>query len=212
MRSWFAGALLVVIVHTTALAQASDQRLLIEGPFSYLPDAELGARVDFVNEVDTTYCYPLLVSGTVVAWLANVYSFDGRLLVQRCVEYDPRVGQSPGARHGGLLDWWDVATLSPERDVLLTTRLRLPNWSGFSSPTFCAGSVAYWGMRSMELVPIIYNLRLGSTIASVSLGEVVMETDDTGHLPRPKWAPGCGAATFDGSPVDRPEIILTVKP
>jgi hypothetical protein len=87
-----------------------QERPLQAGVFPHLPNAKLGARVNFENEIDTNYCYPLLVSGQVVAWLARAYRFNGTLLVQRCVEFDPSIEETPGARHGGANDWWEEAT------------------------------------------------------------------------------------------------------
>jgi hypothetical protein len=196
-----------VAVTTTASQQ---ERPLQAGLFPQFPNAKLGARVNFENEIDTTYCYPLLVSGQVVAWLARAYLFNGTLLVQRCVEFDPSDEQTAGARHGGANEWWEEVRLSPDRDVLLTTRLTLPDWSSFSSPSFCSSSVAYWAFRGKELVPTVYDLRRRLAIAAQPLGAVTLETDNTGFLPTPTWDATCSEVSFDGAPIARP--LLRLKP
>jgi len=181
------------------------------GPFQPIEGAELGQPVNFENEIDTTRCYPLTVSGQVLGWLADSHVFDRRLLVVRCVEYDPAIEQTRGNRHGGLNGQWEEARLSADRRKLLTTQLKMPNWSDFSNPAFCGSSVAFWGFRKEELIPTVFDLGAGVLLASQSMGSVLVETDNTGHLPVPKWNPACSEATFDGSRVERPVVKLSAQ-
>ncbi|MCI0350041.1 MAG: hypothetical protein L0Z53_11510 [Acidobacteriales bacterium] len=212
MRRFMTLFVIVIVWQGASKAGVAAERDLKPGPFRPIPGAELGQPVNFENEIDMTRCYPLLVSGQVVSWLAGAHAFDKRLLVIRCEEYDPTIEQTRGNRHGGLNNWWEEARLSPDHRKLLTTRLKLPSWSAFSNPAFCGASVAYWGFRQAELIPITFDLRATAISASRSLGVVSLETDNTGFLPLPSWNPTCSEATFDGSAVKRPAIKLSSQP
>lgn len=214
MRTTLRICLVAVVVQQaagTAAAQQAHERPLGSGPFRPVPGSVLGPPKPFENEIDTTTCYPLTVSGRVVGWLARAYAFNGRLLVKRCVEYGPRAKQADWSQHGGENELWEELELGRD-DNLVLTRLHLPNETTFSNGSFCSGFLAYWGLSIDDrLVPTIYDLRSRSVTSSRSLGTVNLETDDSGFLPPPRWNGACSEASFDASKANQPIVNLTAR-
>jgi hypothetical protein len=155
------------------------------GTFPYLTSATLGTAIDFENEVDTHSCFPLLVSGQIVAWLYRAYSADGEILVQRCVEYESEPFHTPGTRAGAANERWDRVLLSVDPAQWRFTPIEAPDWGAFANPCFCGRFVAYWGFQGQLLVAYVYDLKSRRIAASQSLGASNLETDNSEVMPRP---------------------------
>lgn len=205
-----AALLLVVLRPGSPLTQGSHAAPLQPGPFPYISGTELGRPMMFENEIDSTHCYPLIASDShrVLAWLSAAYAVNGRVVVRRCIELAPGYAQTGSTRDGEENEWWEDAHLTPDRESLVTSRVRLPDWSIFSSGAFCDAAIAYWGRRGQTLIPTIYDLRSGRIVASRSLGDVELETDDRGYLPPPTWNASCSNATFSGGRINQPDTTL----
>src|SRR5215217_7272131 len=119
MRSHVALCLLVAPTWILS-AQATPERelRLAVGPFPHIAGSELGKSIDFENEIDIHRCFALLMKGEVVAWIHRAHAIPTRVLVQRCVEYDPAFDQTPGNRHGGVKQSWDRVVDRPGRQEL----------------------------------------------------------------------------------------------
>jgi hypothetical protein len=187
---------------------ASREPELKSGIFTLIPGTTLGLPIDFENEIDTHRCLPLLQRGEVIAWMHRAYATGDRVFVQRCVEYDPGIQETPGSRHGGTRDTWDLALVGTNSQPVRFEPMRIPNWGYLANPSFCGGYIAYWGLRGESLVPSIYNLRSGQRTASRSMGNVTLATDDAYFLPVPEWDEPCAFASFDGRPAGTPTIRL----
>lgn len=182
----------------------TPQLVLATGPFPRIEDARLGVPIKFENEVDTTSCFPLLVSDIVVAWLAHAHVAAGELLVNRCVEYDPSIEQTAGNRHGGALEVWERVRLSADKLSLVTTPLGAIEWGLFSNPSFCGTRVAYWGLqKDGRLSARIFDVTSSKEVASRSIGTVMLETDARDAFARPRWNAQCSSASFSAEPFVR---------
>ncbi|HKY22932.1 MAG TPA: hypothetical protein VJM31_17085 [Vicinamibacterales bacterium] len=203
--------LMFQLAASVAAAQQPQELELKQGPFGHLRGGILGKPVLFENEIDTTECHPLMMSGRVVGWLARAYGFKGRLLVKRCVEGDPSQEQTAGSRHGGENEFWEEARLKRNGD-LVASPVRLPHETSFSNGSFCSAFFAYWGLSDdHQLIPVIYDLRSSSVTSSRSLGKISFETDNTGFLPPPAWNGNCSNAAFDASKVNRSSVNLGTR-
>jgi hypothetical protein len=194
---------------STAIAQQLQEPKLEPGPFRHVRGGMLGKPILFENEIETTTCHPIIISGRVIGWLARAYPFNGLLLVKRCFEYDPSEEQTAGSRHGGENELWEDVVLGRDGD-LIATPLHLPHETTFANGSFCSAFIAYWGFsEDDQLIPVIFNLRSRSVTTSRSLGKVNLETDDSGFLPPPRWNVGCSSASFDATKASRSVVNLT---
>src|SRR6476660_7851624 len=150
--------LLSLVCRVGAQVKREQESELKPGPFPQVAGAELGSPVNFENEIDTHACFPLLVKGEVVSWIHRAYVVPMQVLVQRCVEFDPGIAQTPGNRHGGIRERWDRVVMRTGGQGLQFVALAPRGWELFANPSFCGPLVAYWGIRAGELVPSIYDI------------------------------------------------------
>ena len=96
-------------------AHAGRQResQLAPGSFPHIAGSDLGKPIDFENMIDPDACFPLIVKWEVVSWIHRAYVAAPRVLVQRCVEFDPSIEQTRGNRHGGVNEAWDRVVAGP---------------------------------------------------------------------------------------------------
>jgi hypothetical protein len=174
-------------------------------------DAMLGEPITFANELETIQCHPIVMSRQVLAWIAAMHVTDDMFLVQRCIELEPDGSPRAGARHGARNARWDEVQLSATDEGLITTPLKLPDWSELSNGVFCGHSVAYWGFRASVVVPTIVDLRTHKVVASEALGPPRPAADGSRLLPQPVWSAACSEATFDGSRTGRAPVKLQAR-
>ncbi len=181
------------------------------GPFPQVAGSELGKPINFENEIDIHACFPLIVKWEVVSWIHRAHAVPSRVLVQRCVEFDPSIEQTPGNRHGCVKEAWDRVVAGSGGQELRFVPVKPSAWELFANPSFCGPFVAYWGTPQKALVPSIYDFSTGGLVALNSLGTVELETDDGSYLPRPVWDAACAKASFDGRPAGKGRVELRVK-
>ena len=202
--------LLSLVCRASAQVNRQCESELKPGRFPQVAGAELGSPVNFENEIDTHACFPLLVKGEVVSWIHRAHVVPMQVLVQRCIEFDPRIAQTPGNRHGGIQEQWDRVVAGTAGHGLQFIALAPAGWEHFANPSFCGPLVAYWGTRARELVPSIYDINAGRLVASRTLGAVELETDDESYLPRPAWDASCAKASFEGAAAGKRRVELRI--
>ena len=178
---------------------------LAAGPFPALPAATLATAIMFENDIDSSQCYPLSISGRVVAYLHRAHRTGGRLFVEPCDVLATSTQVPPGTMYGAVSGTWAEAALNAgTAEPRLTLRpLKLRGWSMFSNPAPCGDRIAYWafdrdGTQDVnDLKARIATLSEVATITSRSVGAVLLETDNRSCLERPVWDLSCGTATFD---------------
>jgi hypothetical protein len=176
------------------------------GPFPYVANATLGQVVNFENGSDTRACLPLLLSGDAIAWLHRAYLSGSDLLVQRCMELDPKAEQTTGNRHGSVNSVWEKLIVDREGLSWRFVPFEATGWGPFTSPTFCGRFVAYWSSQDDALVPAIYDITARRQVASQSLGAVTLDTDNA--LPQPAWNDSCSQASFDARRAGKSTVQL----
>ncbi len=203
--------LVALVCRVGAQPNREREAELRPGPFPQVAGSELGTPINFENEIDTHACFPLIVKWEVVGWIHRAHVVPARVLVQRCVEFDPGIEQTRGNRHGGVKEAWDRVIAGPGGQGLRFVPVEPSAWALFANPSFCGPFVAYWGTPQSALVPSIYDFRTGQLVALKSLGAVALETDDESYLPRPAWDAACAKAAFDGRPAGKDRVELHVK-
>ena len=119
MRTHSTVSLIVALAWTVSTQVNPERELkLAAGPFPQIAGSELGQSVAFENEIDLHTCFPLLMKGEIVTWIHRAHAVSRRLLVQRCVEYDPSIDQTRGSRHGGVRESWDWVVIGGDRHRL----------------------------------------------------------------------------------------------
>jgi hypothetical protein len=196
------------VISAAQSPQVGRESALKPGVFPYAAAANLGAAVNFENEIDTHRCFPLLVSTKVVAWLYRAYLASDELLVQRCKEYGSTVGVTPGNRSGEVNEHWERVTFGQNPSTWHFTPIEAPDWGAFANPGFCDRFVAYWGFRGEILVSYVYDLRSRRVAATQTLGASNLETDNTEVMPEPKWNESCAEASFDARPAGKAVLLL----
>ena len=212
MRAQLTVSLIVALMRiTSAQVNAERELKLAPGRFPQIAGSELGQSIAFENEIDLHSCFPLLMEGQIVAWIHRAHAASRRVLVQRCVEYDPSIVQTGGNRHGGVRDLWDRVVIGRAGHRLQFVAVTPNGWELFANPSFCGHLVAYWGTPQNILAPSIYDITSGRLVASRSLGRVELETDDESFLPPPAWDASCVKAAFDGTRAGKARIELPIN-
>jgi hypothetical protein len=203
--------LVALVCRVGAQANRERESELKPGPFPQVAGSELGKPINFENMIDTHACFPLIVKWEVVGWIHRAHVVPTRVLVQRCVEFDPSDEQTPGNRHGGVREAWDRVIAGPGGHGLQFVPVTPRAWELFANPSFCGPLVAYWGTPQKRLVPSIYDFSTGQLVAVRSLGSVELETDDESYLPSPAWDAACAKASFDGRRAGKGRVELRIK-
>jgi hypothetical protein len=208
----------VTLACSPAVTYIRDEPLA-QGPFIGLDGARLGAGGVFQNDIDSRTCFPLEVNGQTTAWLTAAHVAGDRILVRRCEKIEEG---ALSVRHG-YWGWappeWDEIVRGPD-GALRFQPLVMPRWTFLANPAFCGMLVAYWaveddleddaGERSI-LRPTVFDLADGSIVQAGTLGSVELRTDWEGFLGPPVWNSTCRTAQFDGEPVERERMELTVR-
>lgn len=197
------------VAASSRLVPLDHEGSLKPGIFPYAASATLGTAVNFENEIDTHTCFPLLVSGQIVAWLYQAHSADGELLVQRCVE-DEEPFHTPGTRGGGVSDRWDRVLVGADATPWRFSPIEAPDWGAFANPGFCGPFAAYWGFQGQVVVAYAYDIKSRRAVASQSLGASNLETDNSAIMPRPEWSESCSSVSFDPQPIGKAVFQLKV--
>jgi hypothetical protein len=197
MRWLRLGALAAISLASGTSSAAS----LSPGPVSHPPGAKLGEPVVFENEITDNRCYPLITrKGLVLLWLSAMHEFDSRVLVRRCVEYDPRISVPAGRRHGDSRVEWEELRFADPDSFPIASELELPGYQYFSNPSFCKSKVAYWIQDDHRWSVTIYDLAKSHVVATQFIRRDGLETDNPGHFEMPKWGDGCTKVSVSDHP------------
>jgi hypothetical protein len=208
----------VAVACSPAVTYTRDEPLA-PGAFVGLDGARLGAGVVFQNDIDSRTCFPLEVNGRTVAWLTRAYVMAGQTLVRRCEEIEEGALSVPHGYWGWAPPAWDQMVREPDGSIRFQP-LAVPRWTFLANPAFCGTLVAYCaveddvdddaGERSI-LRPTVFDLAGGGIVQAGNFGSVELRTDWEGFLAPPAWDAACHSAEFDGEPVKRDRIKLTVS-
>ncbi len=173
---------------------------VVPGPAPGLSGYRIGSVLEFENEITTSRCYPVVdKNGVIDLWVSEYHTAESRVLVRRCVEFEPRKGHDASEkRHGDSGPDWEELTVSERDGTLLASDLSLPAFQYFSNPGFCGTKVAYWIQDANRWSVRLYDLKSNSTLRTEFIREEVTETDNPNHFERPQWKDTCRLLLVEG--------------
>lgn len=165
-----------------------------------------GLRV-FENEILTHRCKQLYVDGKPVTWVTGEMKSAYGLITQICEEKEEPYpdAATAGSVFGGVKEGWYLVD-----SVGNATRIMLPLLGYFSNPTVCGRFMAYWGDKGDKVDALVVSeIKEQKIVREISIGPLLLETDNPSHLRAPTWSKDCREAVFKD---DRYIKITTLVP
>lgn len=186
------------------------------------PKIEIGRCVAFHESINGALCNELRVSDRVVGWVTDVHVAQSKVVAHLCMtgfdtdgSYFADRWSQPGTVSEQLY-LLSVSTEDPERQLIQMVPLKLPGYSGYSSPSSCGTKMAYWSSRekgeSSQWEALVVDLNDQSVISSKKMGFKHLETDNKGYLSSPIWNKSCDAVTFEyPQNMGKPNMTLELR-
>lgn len=211
-------AITFIVIILSSIAYAEDNIKQLQEVFSHIPNASLGNRMQFENEIDTHQCAPLSIDNRLIAWVYKAHNTGKRVFIMQCLE-DKNLKLSHAI--AGYLEF-GLFILDP-MDKWKPTLFEVPEYNYFSNPSFCNSKMAFWGIERVKVIKdvidynrfetslLIIDFDSNKIIARKDIGIFILETDYRGHLAMPSWDDKCNQASFFASQHMKKAVPLSIK-